>query len=156
MKTHERLALELGVSPSTIIRDGQFAKAVDYLTELLGKPFQNRLLTRQIDPRLTQQDVIALAKLPPELLRGRSDAELKQLAGRAKPPVPSAGLADAKRAYTRLPPTEQRTFVLWLAAKLRKPAPRFAPGCVPGGSVDTLDFGDKRPTQGRLRGLCGV
>jgi hypothetical protein len=146
MKTHEQLALEYGVSPSTIIRDGQFAKAVDYLTELFGKPFQNRLLTRQIDPRLTQQDVIALAKLSPELLRGRSDAELKQLARRAKPPAPSAGLADAKRAYTGLPPTEQRDFVIWLAAKLPKPAPRIAPGCVPAGSVDTLDLGDKRPT----------
>jgi hypothetical protein len=97
--------------------------------------------------------VIALAKLPPELLRGRSDAELKQLARRAKPPAPSAGLADAKRAYTRLPPTEQRNFVMWLAAELPKPAPQDCAGCVAAGPVDTLDLGNKRPTQGQPKGL---
>jgi hypothetical protein len=41
-------------------------------------------------------------------------------------------------------------------AQQRKPAARIAPGCVPGGSVDTQDLGSKRPTQGRLRGLCGM
>jgi len=36
------------------------------------------------------------------------------------------------------------------------PAPQIAPGCVSGGMVDTLDLGDKRPTQGQLEGFAGV
>jgi hypothetical protein len=50
----------------------------------------------------------------------------------------------------------ERAARLRTQAQPRKPAPRLAPGCVPVGSTDTLDLGDKRPTQGRLRGLCGV
>ena len=50
----------------------------------------------------------------------------------------------------------ERAARLRTQAQPRKPAPRIAPGCVPGGSVDTLDPKSNRPTQGRLRGLCGV
>jgi hypothetical protein len=41
-------------------------------------------------------------------------------------------------------------------AQQRKPAPRIAPGCVAAGRVDMQDLGDKRPTQGELRGFGGV
>jgi ribosomal protein S27AE len=50
----------------------------------------------------------------------------------------------------------ERAARLRTQAQPRKPAPGIAPCCVANGSVDTLDLGDKRPTQGRLRGLCGV
>jgi hypothetical protein len=43
-----------------------------------------------------------------------------------------------------------------LKAQQRKSTPGIAPGCVSCGSGDTLDLGTKRPTQGRLPGLCGV
>jgi hypothetical protein len=145
MRLHEKLALQFGCSPSSVIRAGHFAKAVDYLKDILGQSFEARLLAEQIRPRLTQADVVALAKLPAELLRGRSDADLKELARRAKAPAPSAGLAAAKRAYIGLPLAEQCEFVIWLAARLPKPAPRIAPGCVAAGPVDAQDLGDKWP-----------
>jgi hypothetical protein len=50
----------------------------------------------------------------------------------------------------------ERATRLRTQAEPRKPAPRIAPGCVPGGLVDTLDSKSNRPTQGRLRGLCEV
>jgi hypothetical protein len=36
-----------------------------------------------------------------------------------------------------------------------KPAHHDNGGCVPGGVVDMLDLGDKRPTTGQLRGFGG-
>jgi ferredoxin len=41
-------------------------------------------------------------------------------------------------------------------AQSRAPAPRIAPGCVAAVPVDALDLGEQRPSQGRLRGLCGA
>ena len=37
-----------------------------------------------------------------------------------------------------------------------KRGPEDAPGCVPAAPVDTLDLGNKRPSQGRLQGFGGA
>ena len=41
-------------------------------------------------------------------------------------------------------------------AERRKPAPRIAPDCVAGGSVDTLDLGSGTPLQAMPEGLIAV
>ncbi len=52
--------------------------------------------------------------------------------------------------------TLQRRCGMRVSTFPREPAPRIAPGCVSGGLVDTSVLGDKQPTRGRLRGLCGA
>ena len=47
----------------------------------------------------------------------------------------------------------ERAARLRTQAQRRKPAPRIAPGCVPGGSADTQDLKSKRPIQGQPKGF---
>lgn len=61
-RTHERLAEELKVSPATIIRDAEFAEAIDTLAENVGTEFKNAVLSG--DMKVTKADVVALAELP--------------------------------------------------------------------------------------------
>ncbi len=63
-KTHERLADEYKVGPATIVRDGQFAQAVDMAGDVLGENVKQEILSR--DSELSKKDVIALVRLEPE------------------------------------------------------------------------------------------
>ena len=58
-KTAERLAKELKVNSRTIIRDGQYAAAVDTLVEVVGEEVRPRLLSR--DTPLTKKKTLQLA-----------------------------------------------------------------------------------------------
>jgi len=63
--THERLAKEYGVAPSTIRADGQFAEAVDTLEAQVGQGIRDTVLQRQPtgDAKVTKKHVTQAGKL---------------------------------------------------------------------------------------------
>jgi N6-adenosine-specific RNA methylase IME4 len=77
--TAKLVGAEYKVSERTIRNDGQFAQAVDVLSETLGEDVKQEILSRELD--LTKKDVLALGQMEPE--------EQRQVAGRIL-----AGVAD--------------------------------------------------------------
>ncbi|MCE5267217.1 MAG: hypothetical protein LLG00_04970 [Planctomycetaceae bacterium] len=104
------VARHFGCSRATVFRDARYAAAVDAMTAVLGEDFKTRLLAGRTG--LTNKAVVALAALPDEAIRGRSDAELKQLAaGRRQR---RTRLDRARAAYVAMPPAERDEFRRWL------------------------------------------
>jgi hypothetical protein len=64
LKTAEKVAAELNVSPRTILRDAAFAKAVDRITKSCGQQVKQAILSGEAG--LKKNEVLELAELPPE------------------------------------------------------------------------------------------
>jgi 16S rRNA G966 N2-methylase RsmD len=89
--TAERLAEEFKVSRATIERDGQFAGALDSLTEEFGGEVREKVLGR--DARISRKDAIALARL--------DDDEERQCLANSILNGSSKTLKDARKARGR-------------------------------------------------------
>lgn len=118
-KTHERLADEYKVGPATIVRDGQFAQAVDALGETLGEEVKQEILSRELD--LTKKDVLALGQMEPE--------EQRQVVGRIL-----TGVAD------------NVTHAVQAIARERKPEPALVPD-LPAGKYRCIVIDPPWPMQ---------
>ncbi len=63
-RTVERMASELGVSKNTVLRDAQYATAVDVLASNIGPHIRGEILSGQ--SHLTKQAVVAISQKPAE------------------------------------------------------------------------------------------
>lgn len=88
LKTHQRLAQEYKVAPSTIIRDAKFAEAVDLIAAENGP--EARVLLLNPEAGFTKKETIRLVTEPPEV-RAEVFASKKKRTEWKKAPEPVSG-----------------------------------------------------------------
>ena len=113
MRLHERLAREMGVSPSKLLRDAAFAYGVDRLGEVFGPAFRARIMTKQCG--LNMSDISLLGRLPAAELARIGESGLKARAAEMKQAKAAPKkLGESQRAYLRLNAEDRRAFRVWL------------------------------------------
>jgi len=114
MKTHEKLAREFGVSPSTILRDAAFVRGLRLLAKVFGDDLERQIMAEKSD--LNKSDVILLGRLTATELASIGESGLKARAREIKQAKAAPRrLPEAQRAYLRLDGDDRLAYLEWLA-----------------------------------------
>ena len=65
--THEKIAMDLKVSPSTVRRAGQFAEAIDTIAKKVGNGFKEQILSKKVS--FSRKDIDDMAGFEPDEIK---------------------------------------------------------------------------------------